>query len=164
ADGGSPVVTAPAGAGQRDGRPPDPGPGPRPLAHPGKGGRAGRAVQPGEQNGRGEEEKTTLRLGHHDHDGQRRRRAAASRRRAGGCRETPRAKAAELRQIVATRKQQLAQRVAKADANGDTRTAVAKWIMPPKLREISGLVLTSRGTVLAHDDNAGRVYEIDPKS
>ena len=83
---------------------------------------------------------------------------------AAGCRETPRAKAAELRQIVATRKQQLAQRVAKADANGDTRTAVAKWIMPPKLREISGLVLTSRGTVLAHDDNAGRVYEIDPKS
>ena len=83
---------------------------------------------------------------------------------AARCRETPRAKAAELRQIVATRKQQLAQRVAKADANRDTRTAVAKWIMPPKLREISGLVLTSRGTVLAHDDNAGRVYEIDPKS
>jgi uncharacterized protein YjiK len=38
------------------------------------------------------------------------------------------------------------------------------WIMPPELREISGLALTSRGTVLTHDDNIGRVYEIDPKT
>src|SRR5207237_4926681 len=74
------------------------------------------------------------------------------------------AKASELRNIVATRKQQVAQRVAKAGANRDTRIAVAKWIMPPQLREISGLALTSRGTVLTHDDNAGRIYEIDPKT
>jgi uncharacterized protein YjiK len=38
------------------------------------------------------------------------------------------------------------------------------WIMPPELREISGLTLTARGTVLTHDDNVGRVYEIDPKT
>jgi uncharacterized protein YjiK len=36
--------------------------------------------------------------------------------------------------------------------------------MPPELREISGLALTTRGTVLTHDDNIGRVYEIDPKT
>jgi uncharacterized protein YjiK len=36
--------------------------------------------------------------------------------------------------------------------------------MPPGLHEISGLALTSRGTILTHDDNIGRVYEIDPKS
>jgi uncharacterized protein YjiK len=36
--------------------------------------------------------------------------------------------------------------------------------MPPELKEISGLALTSRGTVLTHDDNVGRVYEIDPKT
>jgi uncharacterized protein YjiK len=36
--------------------------------------------------------------------------------------------------------------------------------MPPQLNEISGLALTARGTVLTHDDNVGRVYEIDPKS
>jgi uncharacterized protein YjiK len=41
---------------------------------------------------------------------------------------------------------------------------VAMWIMPPLLREISGLTLTSRGTVFTHDDNTGRVSEIDPKT
>lgn len=81
-----------------------------------------------------------------------------------GCRETPRAKGAELSKLVSTRKQQLAQRIAKAEAAKDTHTALAQWIMPPQLREISGLALTSRGTVLTHDDNAGRVYEIDPRS
>jgi len=80
------------------------------------------------------------------------------------CRETPRARAAELNTIVSARRKQLADRIAKADANRDTRMALAQWIMPPQLREISGLVLTSRGTVLTHDDNAGRVYEVDPRS
>jgi uncharacterized protein YjiK len=41
---------------------------------------------------------------------------------------------------------------------------VAMWLMPPELREISGLAITARGTVLTHDDNVGRVYEIDPKT
>ncbi len=80
------------------------------------------------------------------------------------CRETPRARAAELNTIVSARRKQLADRIAKADANRDTRMALAQWIMPPQLREISGLVLTSRATVYTHDDNAGRVYEIDPRS
>jgi len=80
------------------------------------------------------------------------------------CSETPRARAAERDKIVSARRKQLADRIAKADANRDTRMALAQWIMPPQLREISGLVLTSRGTVLTHDDNAGRVYEIDPRS
>ncbi len=80
------------------------------------------------------------------------------------CRETPKARAAELSKIVSARKHQLAQRIAKADANRDARVTLAQWIMPPQLREISGLVLTSRGTLLTHDDNAGRVYEVDPKT
>ena len=78
------------------------------------------------------------------------------------CRDTPRARAAGLSKVMSARRQQLAQRIAKAGANRDTRMALAQWIMPPQLREISGLVLTSRGTVLTHDDNAGRVYEVDP--
>jgi uncharacterized protein YjiK len=41
---------------------------------------------------------------------------------------------------------------------------VAMWLMPPELREISGLAITPQGTVLTHDDNVGRVYEIDPKT
>jgi uncharacterized protein YjiK len=80
------------------------------------------------------------------------------------CRDTPRANAAEVQAIEATRKQELARRLALADAHLDKAVPVAQWIMPPELREISGLALTSRGTVLTHDDNVGRVYEIDPKT
>ena len=80
------------------------------------------------------------------------------------CRETPQAKAAQVHEVEATRKQELARRLALADANPTKPVPVAEWIMPPELREISGLALTTRGTVLTHDDNVGRVYEIDPKT
>jgi uncharacterized protein YjiK len=80
------------------------------------------------------------------------------------CRETPKARAAELQRVAAERQQELARRIATADANPDKAVPLAMWIMPPQLREISGLALTSRGTVFAHDDNAGRVSEIDPKT
>jgi uncharacterized protein YjiK len=80
------------------------------------------------------------------------------------CRDTPQAKAAEVQAVAAARKQELARRLALADANPTKPMPVAEWIMPPELREISGLALTSRGTVLTHDDNVGRVYEIDPKT
>jgi uncharacterized protein YjiK len=62
------------------------------------------------------------------------------------------------------RKQELARRIATADAAPEMAVPLAMWIMPPQLREISGLALTSRGTVLTHDDNSGRVSEIDPKT
>lgn len=80
------------------------------------------------------------------------------------CRETPEARAAEARAVAATRRQELARRLALADANPGKPVPVAQWIMPAELREISGLALTSRGTVLTHDDNIGRVYEIDPRT
>ena len=80
------------------------------------------------------------------------------------CRETPQAKAAQVHEVEATRKQELARRLALADANPTKPVPVAEWIMPSELREISGLALTTRGTVLTHDDNVGRVYEIDPKT
>jgi len=80
------------------------------------------------------------------------------------CRGTPQAKAAEIRAVEAARKQELARRLALADANPAKPVPVAQWIMPPQLREISGLALTTRGTVLTHDDNVARVYEIDPKT
>jgi len=80
------------------------------------------------------------------------------------CRGTPQAKAAEIQAVEATRKQELARRLALADANPAKPVPVAQWIMPAELREISGLALTTRGTVLTHDDNIGRVYEIDPRS
>jgi uncharacterized protein YjiK len=80
------------------------------------------------------------------------------------CRETPRAKAAQVQAVETARKKELARRLTLADANPASSAPVAKWIMPPELREISGLALTSRGTVLTHDDNIGRVYEVDPKT
>ena len=58
------------------------------------------------------------------------------------CRDTPKARAAELQKIAATRKQALAVRMAALSAND--AEPVAMWIMPPLLREISGLALTSR--------------------
>jgi len=36
--------------------------------------------------------------------------------------------------------------------------------MPANLKEISGLAVTPRGTVFTHDDNVGRVSEIDPRT
>ena len=81
-----------------------------------------------------------------------------------GCRETPQAKAAEVQAVEAARRKALASRLALADANPAKRLPVAQWIMPPELREISGLALTARGTVLTHDDNIGRVYEVDPRT
>src|SRR4051812_34196421 len=81
-----------------------------------------------------------------------------------GCRKTSEANAAEVNAVRATRQRELARRIAAADANPTTNAPLAKWLMPPSLHEISGLALTSRGTILTHDDNIGRVYEIDPKS
>jgi uncharacterized protein YjiK len=80
------------------------------------------------------------------------------------CRDTPKTRAAELQRIAAARSQELALRLAAVDSNSDKATPLAMWIMPRQLREISGLALTSRGTVLTHDDNSGRVSEIDPKT
>jgi uncharacterized protein YjiK len=80
------------------------------------------------------------------------------------CRDTPQAKAADVQAVEAARKQELARRLAAADANPEKPAVIAQWIMPPELREISGLTLTARGTVLTHDDNIARVYEVDPKT
>lgn len=53
--------------------------------------------------------------------------------------------------------------LARADSNPKTKSPVAMWIMPAELREISGLALTSDGRLLAHDDEEGKVYELDPR-
>lgn len=80
------------------------------------------------------------------------------------CRESPKADAAELRVIQQTREHELAQRLAKADANPKKDEPVAMWMMPADLKEISGLALTADGRLLTHDDNIGRIFAIDPRS
>ena len=81
-----------------------------------------------------------------------------------GCGDTPKARAAEAKAISAQRLMELQRRIAEAEANPSKPVTLAEWIMPSQLREISGLALTQRGTVLTHDDNIGRVSEIDPKT
>lgn len=81
-----------------------------------------------------------------------------------GCGDTPQARAAEAKAVSAQRLQEFKKRIAAADADPSKSTPVAEWIMPPQLREISGLALTQRGTVLTHDDNMGRISEIDPRT
>src|SRR5690242_19354096 len=81
-----------------------------------------------------------------------------------GCRDEPEARAAEVRKLQPERLQVLRKRIAEADANPSKQFALAEWIIPSDLREISGLALTSRGTVFTHDDNVGRVTAIDPRT
>ncbi|NNF11601.1 MAG: hypothetical protein HKN72_00130 [Gemmatimonadetes bacterium] len=44
----------------------------------------------------------------------------------------------------------------------DFTTADARFELPGRLDEISGLAFTADGRLLGHDDERGRVYEIDP--
>src|SRR6478672_7888993 len=80
-----------------------------------------------------------------------------------GCRDTPQGGEVQLKALGNTRERQLAARLATVDKSRDSTTPVAKWIMPPELREISGLALTPDGRVLAHDDEVSKVYIIDPR-
>ncbi|MEP6508073.1 MAG: SdiA-regulated domain-containing protein [Gemmatimonadales bacterium] len=83
-----------------------------------------------------------------------------------GCSDNTRGGALQLKALGRTRERELAARLAKADKpdkKSDESKPVAVWIMPPELREISGLALTADGRVLAHDDEVAKIYVIDPK-
>jgi uncharacterized protein YjiK len=83
---------------------------------------------------------------------------------AGSCRDTPRAKAEQLRAIEAARTQQLARRIAVADSNPTQAAPLAMWTLPAELREISGLTLTADGRMLTHEDERALIYQIDPRT
>jgi uncharacterized protein YjiK len=53
-------------------------------------------------------------------------------------------------------------RLSQAQQTENGSNPVAMWIMPPELAEISGITLTGDGRLLAHDDEIGRVFEVDP--
>ena len=72
-------------------------------------------------------------------------------------------KAKAVAEALATRSQQFQSRLAKADASKSDNEPVALWLMPVELREISGLALTPDGRLLTHDDEIGKVYELDPR-
>ena len=72
----------------------------------------------------------------------------------GGCRPTPEAE-------VSARVERLVARLATAD--GDPASPIARWILPREMGEVSGLALTGDGRLLAHGDEWGEVYVIDPR-
>jgi uncharacterized protein YjiK len=59
---------------------------------------------------------------------------------------------------LAAREARLAQALAHPDSEG---AAIARWLMPPELNEISGLALTDDGRLLTHGDQRGQVFQID---
>lgn len=80
-----------------------------------------------------------------------------------GCSDKPQGGEVQLKRLGNTRERELSARLASVDKSRDSDTPVAKWIMPPELREISGLALTPDGRVLAHDDEVSKVYVIEPR-
>jgi uncharacterized protein YjiK len=85
-----------------------------------------------------------------------------------GCRDSSPKSDKELKALGDLRQQQLEVRLAKVDESKASKlknaTPVAMWIMPPELREISGLALTPDGRILAHDDEVSKIYAIDPRT
>jgi uncharacterized protein YjiK len=59
------------------------------------------------------------------------------------------------------RASRLERALADPDSTVARSTPLARWMLPPALREISGLALTSDGRLLAHGDELGQVSEID---
>jgi uncharacterized protein YjiK len=78
------------------------------------------------------------------------------------CRQDPdvtEAQAADL----ATREQRLAARLASVAVDSTAIAPLARWVLPPELREISGLAVTANGNLVAHNDEQARVFVIDPR-
>jgi len=86
---------------------------------------------------------------------------AASACRPADAARTARADSSTLVQRETRLEQSLRQRdTAVHDSTAD-RKAVARWIMPKNLDELSGIVLTHDGRLLAHGDEKAQVSEID---
>ena len=78
----------------------------------------------------------------------------------GGCRPTSSASRAGAAELSA-REHRLTANLAKAGAKRSS--PLARWILPREMGEVSGLALTGDGRLLAHGDENGRVYVIDPR-
>jgi uncharacterized protein YjiK len=61
---------------------------------------------------------------------------------------------------LAEREARIAQQLASI---GDSSIPIARWMLPPQLKEISGLALKPNGELLAHNDERGSVFVIDPR-
>lgn len=62
---------------------------------------------------------------------------------------------------LSQREEQFKRKLAAPDSDEKFGGAVARWIMPDNLKEISGLTLTSDGRLFGHGDEHAHVFEID---
>jgi uncharacterized protein YjiK len=78
------------------------------------------------------------------------------------CRPAPRQEARRMDSTeVAKRNTRLAVALATADSGAAREAAIARWVLPQDLAEISGLALTADARLFAHGDEQGRISEID---
>jgi hypothetical protein len=78
------------------------------------------------------------------------------------CRPAPPAARAQADSVeIARREAHFAQALARPDSGPARWTPLAEWVLAPDLSEISGLALTADGRLLTHEDETGRVFEID---
>jgi uncharacterized protein YjiK len=83
---------------------------------------------------------------------------------AAGCRPGRQRPAGTDTTELASRAARVEQALAKADTGKDRAKPIARWVLPRHLAEISGLALTADGRLLAHNDEIGRIFEIDYRS
>jgi len=79
--------------------------------------------------------------------------------RPGGSREAK--MAARDSAELAARAQRLDSALTRPDTTKHKDAPLARWLLPNSLAEISGLALTPDGKLFAHDDNVGRIVQID---
>jgi hypothetical protein len=78
------------------------------------------------------------------------------------CRPAPRQEARGIDSTeVAKREARLAVALASFDSGAPRGGAIARWVLPQDLAEISGLALTPDARLFAHGDEQGRISEID---
>jgi uncharacterized protein YjiK len=63
--------------------------------------------------------------------------------------------------VATARGARLQEKLAAPVADNDRGKPVARWLLPPTLKEISGLALTADQRLFAHGDEKGTIWEID---
>src|SRR5687767_10583333 len=71
------------------------------------------------------------------------------------------ADATEAEEVLKAREARLAEAIAKADSDSGDDKPLARWMLPNRLKEISGIVLTKDGRLLTHGDETAEITEID---
>lgn len=82
---------------------------------------------------------------------------------AASCRPggAPKASRSPDSSLLAARAARLDSALARSDSGQGADKAISRWVLPAHLAEISGLALTPDGRLFAHNDEQGRVVEID---